>query len=416
MTYEIKFTNNYRQPIVRTTGGDISPALEYIPDSSIQEYISDNERSDGGFLSIPLYNKVQYVNIPPNSILILTTEDSGEAAYYTNLDLDSGTVVVSPDPINGGGGSDTNNIGKMLLERKFENGKLVVPSDVVLANKCLSPDANLYHIYLESDDSIMPIYETFSGKLIIGVDWNTMDSAAAELPEDYIYLDSYIEDGNTQSYYTYIMTIQEFTSSTWHFAEEDGLLAYYEEYESGKYRTMGAAFHYLTIGEDVQDVVDSEICETFGVSYDSLGDIYVSMYQFTGVLFQTSDSIDNSLLTYVFYNMDEDTGWIKSNICSNIEYIPGKSYVRSYNSEIDPSESSGWDYKFDDGSNFTPITTKQSLYNYLSGADRLKVYTKTDIVNEDKTLYIKSSFYLNFYKTVSCVEFQEGKYFYYTGE
>ena len=113
MSYEIKIINAYKQERNIVNEDNISPSPTYIPESCIEEYISDVSRSDGGFASIPLYNRVQYANIPPNSILTLITDDGSEMLYYKSLKVDGCDIEIS----DGGGGS------AVLIEKSItENG------------------------------------------------------------------------------------------------------------------------------------------------------------------------------------------------------------------------------------------------------------------------------------------------------
>ena len=119
MSYEIKIINAYKQGRNVVNEDNISPSPTYIQESCIEEYISDVSRSDGGFASIPLYNRVQYANIPPNSILTLMTDDGSEMLYYQTLKVDGCAIEVS----DGGGGGSAVLIEKSITENGTYNAE-----------------------------------------------------------------------------------------------------------------------------------------------------------------------------------------------------------------------------------------------------------------------------------------------------
>ena len=52
----------------------VSPISVSSPETPYDSFISDTRYNLDGFVQIPLYNRQQYCNIPPNSILTITTE------------------------------------------------------------------------------------------------------------------------------------------------------------------------------------------------------------------------------------------------------------------------------------------------------------------------------------------------------
>lgn len=104
MVYEIKIINI---PPVKVQSGtpSISPSPTYIPNDCVGQYISDVSRSDDGFVSIPLYKRNQYANVPQNSVLTIYTEDSAEMIYYKQLIVDGCSIDVSDSGNEEGGGS-----------------------------------------------------------------------------------------------------------------------------------------------------------------------------------------------------------------------------------------------------------------------------------------------------------------------
>ena len=450
MTYEIKFKNTYKPQVVRIGDGGISPTFDYIPDTSIQQYISDSERSDGGFMSIPLYNKFQYVNIPPNSILTLTTEDSGEATYYASLDLDGGKISVSPDPISGegGGGGETGELGRRLLERDFENGKLTVPGDVKITFASLTIDPNMYQVEFESDESFYDehfygVYSIFgSYDMMAGMHNELYDEMPVPISTDEI-------EWNNAIHNNYLIYVNSLSS-----------IIYYVVIENETPFTINVEGAYITyvvspvfICKDIDTVVwKDSVADLFSASSESvLESIFIGQYDEGS--YQINEQIDDPIKTSIFYNVDKENGIIQSSICSDIEYIPGESYVSLKSAEIEdtrgsskhefsiPQElldlvpkkdeqgkkgSSGAKapvvgssyYVFDDGTNFTEITSADDLEDVMyDDKQRANIFTKTNITGQSgRTLYIQSWAFQNIYKMIPYIEFIEGKYFLYTGE
>ena len=102
MTYTVTITNSKigmtsAQILYLST---ISPSLIVNPDKPYEEYVSD-VKLDSTDIYVPLYKRNQLVKLPANSVLVIYTEDSEEAAYYKSQRLDGSSVLVDPDPITG---------------------------------------------------------------------------------------------------------------------------------------------------------------------------------------------------------------------------------------------------------------------------------------------------------------------------
>ena len=102
MTYTVTITNSKigmtsAQILYLST---ISPSLIVNPDKPYEEYVSD-VKLDSTDIYVPLYKRNQLVKLPVNSVLVIYTEDSEEAAYYKSQRLDGSSVLVDPDPITG---------------------------------------------------------------------------------------------------------------------------------------------------------------------------------------------------------------------------------------------------------------------------------------------------------------------------
>lgn len=101
-TYTITITNQNTDP--KVIGGSvdltvISPTGITTPQTPYDEYVSDSTTVNDGSIYVPLYHKYQNFKLKASSILTLVTEDSDEAAYYSNLVLDGALVEVTTDPV-----------------------------------------------------------------------------------------------------------------------------------------------------------------------------------------------------------------------------------------------------------------------------------------------------------------------------
>ena len=94
MTYSIKITNTNVDDNVVPEVLDlstISPTLITDPDTPYEEYSGDvSNKSTSVF--IPLYKRSQFVELKAGSKLVIYTEDSDEAIYYSNMKLDGANI------------------------------------------------------------------------------------------------------------------------------------------------------------------------------------------------------------------------------------------------------------------------------------------------------------------------------------
>jgi hypothetical protein len=195
----------------------------------------------------------------------------------------------------------------------------------------------------------------------------------------------------------------------------------------------------------------SYVADTFSVSADSISESMFILPYDEGS-YQINEQIEDPIKTSIFYNVDKENGIIKSSICSDIEYIPGEGYVSFKSAEIEdyrssrkqefsiPQElldiipkrdeqgkkgSSGAKapvgssyYIFDDGTNFTEITSYENLADAVDDEkQRGNIFTKTNIIGRSGgILYIQSWGFQNIYKMIPYIQFIPRKYFLYTGE
>lgn len=93
MEYIIKISNTIGIDVVNVNNyqdSNISPALTY----DITNYISDNQITTGNYISVPLYNKLQYVNIPEGATISLYTKNYDEALYFYNVVIDNCKIEI----------------------------------------------------------------------------------------------------------------------------------------------------------------------------------------------------------------------------------------------------------------------------------------------------------------------------------
>ena len=99
-TYTITITNknseimNYSKNldlVVISPNGIVTPGIPY------ENYISDENQNKPEDIMIPLYEKNQIFILNPKTILTIVTQNSNEAAYYIDLQLDNATITVTSD-------------------------------------------------------------------------------------------------------------------------------------------------------------------------------------------------------------------------------------------------------------------------------------------------------------------------------
>lgn len=101
-TITVTITNTNVNPLVIGGGVDltvISPTGITTPQTPYVEYVADSKTITDGSIQIPLYNKLQYCVLPASSILTIYTEDSKEAVYYSQLEVEGANITVSTDPV-----------------------------------------------------------------------------------------------------------------------------------------------------------------------------------------------------------------------------------------------------------------------------------------------------------------------------
>ena len=98
----IKIENTFVSDMVlEAVPSTISPTLTPMaptgsPDMNpVDWYISDMVSKNMGDISVPVYNKIQYVIIKPTKSWEFTVTDYKEIAYYNNLKLANAKITVS---------------------------------------------------------------------------------------------------------------------------------------------------------------------------------------------------------------------------------------------------------------------------------------------------------------------------------
>lgn len=106
-TYTVTITNTNTEPTV--LGNPvldlviISPTLVTTPQTPYDNYISDMLTVTDGSISVPLYNREQFVKLPAGKKIEIITENTQEAAYYQNMILEGATIELDTEPIDDAG-------------------------------------------------------------------------------------------------------------------------------------------------------------------------------------------------------------------------------------------------------------------------------------------------------------------------
>lgn len=99
MASTVTITNTNTNPKLLGKAVDttvISPTGVTTPRTPYTEYTNDMITISNGSISVPVYNKVQYIIIPAGKVLTISVEDYKEIAYYEALNIFGATIVVNP--------------------------------------------------------------------------------------------------------------------------------------------------------------------------------------------------------------------------------------------------------------------------------------------------------------------------------
>lgn len=194
MAYTIKITNKNTDPNSRTADtiyfDSISPSLIIDPDTPYAEFINDMTFRDGS-ICIPLWERQQFVRIPPNSVLIINTDDSSEAIYYRQITVNDTVILVDPDPFQGSSGGGT------LIEKTItENGTYLASQDD--ADGYSLVDVNVPNSYVAQDEGKVVSNGTLVSQLThkpittngTGIDTTIYSSVDVDVPNTYTVEDN----------------------------------------------------------------------------------------------------------------------------------------------------------------------------------------------------------------------------------
>ena len=101
--YTIEIVNNLTDPTILGDGKIdttvISPTGITTPQTPFVEYVSDMLTVTPGTVSVPLYNREQFFNIPAQKTVTFTTDNGQEALYYAGLTVEGTTITVTTSPV-----------------------------------------------------------------------------------------------------------------------------------------------------------------------------------------------------------------------------------------------------------------------------------------------------------------------------
>lgn len=354
----------------------VSPISVSSPETPYDSFISDARYNLDGFVQIPLYNRQQYCNIPPNSILTITTENSSEAIYYSTIKIDGGSVTVDPDPVSGkggGGGGGTDEFAKKLLARNFENGTLVIPDYITeLGPGAINLGFNLSAVKL-NPDNISVVSERafdFGMQTLYYIGFGHMDWNCA-------WIICPILDMSEASSLNKIENIMQSYSSLM-----DRLLDV--EVFFSPLNILSASIYVPMISE---------------ITPSSFFDINLSKKAFSGALPCFTIELDRDELpeNILFINYNEQTGEIQNNFFTpDLNYIKGESFVAPWILDEFPYNS----VKYLDLENLPdiyanydciPISSENELSKAIKDYKVSRIKTtliyKTDIVKDGKNLF-----------------------------
>lgn len=370
----------------------VSPISVSSPETPYDSFISDTRYNLDGFVQIPLYNRQQYCNIPPNSILTITTENSTEAIYYSTIKINGGSITVDPDPVSEKGGSEgsseggseggrTDEFAKLLLSRNFENNTLVIPDYITeLGPGAINFGFNLNAVKLNPDNIsvVSDIAFDFETQTISRINefMNNNDKTCS-------YAVSIILDMSEGTSEEKMGSIEE---SSFSLAQ----LLYYDE-----------KVVFIPLFIDTVSMPDEIISSTNPSSFFDINLSKKRMYNRYIQYFTIELDRDELPENILFINYNEQTGEIQNNILTpDLNYVKGESFVAPWILDEFP------DYlvKYLEEGNFSDIyagygvtyiisenqlswEAKQAKNSVASNAETILIY-KTDIVKDGKNLFI----------------------------
>ena len=359
----------------------VSPISVSSPETPYDSFISDTRYNLDGFVQIPLYNRQQYCNIPPNSILTITTENSTEAIYYSTIKIDGGSVTVDPDPVSGkgsGGGGGTDEFAKLLLSRNFENNTLVIPDYITeLGPGAINLGYNLSAVKLNPDNISAVSPKAFD----FGIQTASyIDDFMINIDESCSYAICPILDmgevssmdkmsGIVQSYFsvTQMQSIIKMPVLPLFIASARVFAPFISELEPSSFFDINLLKRAIFLGEFIYCTIELD-----------------------------RDEMPENIL---FMNYDEQTGEIQNNLFTpDLNYIKGKSFVFPRTLEEFPSSAIQYldlENLPDDFADYDCILIdseemlSEEKNDMFSGGTTHLIY-KTDIVKDGKNLFIMS--------------------------
>ena len=349
----------------------ISPSIESLPKIPYEEYKDDMTKYLTNAIQIPLYERQQYLTLPKDSILRITTNNSDEAVFYANNAIKDGIISISPNPFNPGGSDD---------------GLIIVPEGTILEEGSLEIGPKKWAVKLEGNN----FKDSYEGSIVTyDVDsfYELYDELMASGDKHFTRCLNYVVDANlTEGDMTGI--IELVTSVP------------LPELGDGEY---GSVFPTTVLEPN------SLINSVYGPSVESDGfDLstvskYVQLGEMTTVCVS---ELPANKEVIIFYNYDEDTGIIKNSIIHDIEYIPNKSWVlvTSFN-HVDET------FRYITDEHLSEYTEAKNINEVVSANN--KIYIKTKITDPEKgTLFVyETGLALTFNKTLSLLEFKPNTYY-----
>lgn len=352
----------------------VSPISVSSPETPYDSFISDTRYNLDGFVQIPLYNRQQYCNIPPNSILTITTENSTEAIYYSTIKIDGGSVTVDPDPVSGkgGGGGGTDEFAKKLLARNFENGTLVIPDYITeLGTGAINLGFNLSAVKLNPDNI------------------SVVSDMAFDFGIQTIYYAGFDRMGGTCWSIGHILDMSEASSMD----KIDNIM---QSYSSLMNKLDDVKIYFFPLAIIPASVYASMFSQ---IDPSSFFDINLSKKTISGTLPYFTIELDRDELpeNILFINYNEQTGEIQNNLFTpDLNYIKGESFVSPWTLDELPYNS----VKYLDLENLPdiyadydciPISSKNELSgavkDYTTVSTKTKLIYKTDIVKDGENLF-----------------------------
>jgi hypothetical protein len=397
MLYTIKIRNISAKDVSALKIVDLNTISSSIssPQTPYDDYVSDTISNLDGSIQIPVYDKNQYVTLPKDSMLEITTEDSDQAIFYYNAPIKNGTIEISPNPVE----PDSDG-----------SGVLVIPYGVKIpkGTKIKVGPKSVWHIVLQGDN------------LLGDVEY---------------YRDSLIEYDGDMEVYNKLKNSND--KVTFEFGDSPAILCFYileilDDFDKIDIFRLFTFVDEQEVTIECMPYIKTSNPDFIDGKLNSVTYQYFNRNNITSICMQPFSTDSNTIFnmfTYntqpniplFFINYDEKSGILENSLIKDLQYTADKSII-SQLSILSDEENFQENWYTDDEilDGFVVIDSKDDLELYVSGSGFEKIYTKiftkTDgsvnkscLITGNRGMSIFSV--MSFEKSIVYIPFKENTYY-----